>query len=224
MDFPPPYSVPPHAKRQMDPSPGQSNRKPGGALFFLWMLLLAAGAGALTGYDFKGSVPEEGATAWPENPMLNLDKDRPTLLLFIHPRCPCTAASIAQLDRVLSRTRFKTCVVVVHPPGAPEHWDTSPVVEAARRLPGAMIVVDDQGLLAQHFGAAVSGTAMAYDTTGTRRFSGGITASRGHEGDSAGSLALTEIGAGRVARVDSAPVFGCSLLGNRSGASGASQS
>lgn len=209
--------------RFIDPTPGKTaatprvverQRTPDKALFFLWALLLAAGAGALSLYEFKGSVPTGLADQWPDNPAIRLDAERPTLLMFLHPRCPCSAASIAQLDRVLSRYsgRFRVYILFARPSGVPEDWDDGTNIEAARRLPDSTLLIDPEGALAQRFGARHSGMVQAFDREGNRLFSGGITASRGHLGDSLGSLSLLDIGAGKAPGVAATPVFGCSLV------------
>lgn len=194
------------------PRAAELHRPPGKALFLLWTLLLTAGAGALSLYEFKGSVPAGVTDPWPDNPAIRLDAERPTLLMFLHPRCPCSAASIAQLDRVLSRSRFRAYVLIARPSGVPEDWDEGANIEAARRLPDSTLLIDPGGALAQRFGALHSGMIQAFDREGNRLFSGGITASRGHEGDSLGSLSLLDIGAGKAPSVAATPVFGCPLV------------
>ncbi|MBL7645616.1 MAG: RedB protein [Candidatus Hydrogenedentes bacterium] len=196
-------------------SAGTLHRTPGKALFLLWTLLLAAGACALSRYEFNGTMTTGVAEHWPDNSVVQLDSERPTLVMFLHPRCPCSAASITQLDRVLRRSpgRFRTWVLLVRPAGVPETWEAGANAEAALRLPETTLLIDSAGELARQFGARYSGTVQAFDTGGNRRFTGGITASRGHEGESLGGLALRDIGAGRVPDAASMPVFGCSLMG-----------
>lgn len=211
------FKDPPPGKAAAALRVGEPRPAPGKALFLLWTLLLAAGAGALSLYEFKGTVPASLADRWPENPVIQFDSERPTLLMFLHPRCPCSAASIAQLDRVLSRYpgRFRACVLIARPSGVPEDWEEGANLGAARRLPDNTLLLDPEGALAQRFGALNSGTVQAFDREGNRLFSGGITASRGHEGESLGSLSLLDIGAGKAPCVAAMPVFGCPLMGAR---------
>jgi hypothetical protein len=51
-----------------------------------------------------------------------------------------------------------------------------------------------------------------YAPTGKLLFSGGITASRGHEGDNVGRSAIVSFILNGHAPVNHTPVFGCSLL------------
>src|SRR5713101_1730239 len=38
---------------------------------------------------------------WPATCRLSLDCNRPTLLMFAHPRCPCTRASLGELELLM---------------------------------------------------------------------------------------------------------------------------
>lgn len=186
-------------------------------VFALWLALSALGFSGLAAYDFNGSLPDTGATRWPRETALVLDPDRPTLVYFIHPRCPCTAAGIAQLDRVLSRYAgaFRCFPVITVPPDMDRAWERGQNLDAAKRLPAARIVIDRGGDLTARFGAVHSGTLLAYAPDGTRLFAGGLTASRGHAGDSLGSLTLHDLAAGISPRQTATPVFGCPLLASR---------
>lgn len=210
---------PPH-KVAAELTVAEPGHSPGTALFLLWAFLMAAGMSALALYDFKGGPSLGYPVRWPENDAIPFDAERPVLVMFLHPRCPCSVASLAQLERVLSRTHYRAYVVAVRPAGVAQHWERGANLEKARQLPDTSVIIDDGGMLARRFGAADSGTVLAFDRKGIRRFSGGITVSRGHEGDSQGSLALLDIGAGLEARVSEMPVFGCSLLGPVGSSSG----
>lgn len=74
------------------------------------------------------------------------------------------------------------------------------------------VVNDGDGVEAKRFGAFTSGQALLYDAQGQLRFSGGITDSRGHEGDNAGREAIEAILAGKTATTTLTDVFGCGLF------------
>ena len=78
---------------------------------------------------------------------------------------------------------------------------------------GARVVLVDRdadGVEAARFGAKTSGQALLYAADGRLLFHGGLTPSRGHEGDNEGLRRVTAILDGKAAR-DESPVFGCSL-------------
>lgn len=181
----------------------------------IWVILAIGGLAALTVYSLTGSTPVHAAAQWPANSQLSLDPARPVLVLFLHPRCPCSSASIAELDRVLSQHpgAFRCYAVLTVPPGVESGWEEGRNLEAARMLPDTTLVFDRGGALSRSFGTRDSGTLLVFGPDGARLFAGGVTASRGHEGESLGSNALQDIAAGMVPRQTESPVFGCPLLG-----------
>ena len=46
-----------------------------------------------------GGTPEH----WPQGTEMSLDPKRATLLVFTHARCPCTRATLTELNRLISR-------------------------------------------------------------------------------------------------------------------------
>lgn len=163
-------------------------------------------------YENTPGAAFEQIGAWPQHTAVVRAVDGPTLLVFAHPRCPCTRATIAELARLLARTGqpVMTRVLYFAPRGdsafaATDEWAT------AAAIPGVEVQVDWNGDEARRFGAATSGHAMLFDRTGRQLFSGGITAARGLEGDNAGRSALQDLLAGRAADRAATPVFGCGI-------------
>jgi hypothetical protein len=174
----------------------------------------------MSGYGFKTYAPSEAfqAERWPRSSSLALADERPTLLLFLHPRCPCTTASVRELEKLLadrdlpSRRAPKLIAVATLPAAASEAWRSGTVVEDVARLPNAVVAWDVGGVEAARFGAVASGTVMLFEADGARVFAGGITASRGHEGPSAGGERLAAALRQKVPPDQKpTPVFGCRL-------------
>jgi hypothetical protein len=142
-----------------------------------------------------------------------LAADRPTLLMFIHPRCPCTRASLGELEQLLHdcRGRLAAQVFVYRPQSAAPGWEQTDVYRTAASIPGVELRIDHDGAERDRFGARVSGETLLYDAAGRLRFHGGITAGRGHRGDNAGRDALEACVLSGAASKASAPVFGCTL-------------
>jgi hypothetical protein len=57
-----------------------------------------------------------------------------------------------------------------------------------------------------------SGSLMLFGERGERRFAGGVTIGRGHEGPSPGGDALAALLTGQGAALDTCPAFGCRLI------------
>ena len=141
------------------------------------------------------------------------------LRMFIHPHCPCTRASIAELSRVVAQSgeNVQVNLVVVVPANAPTGWEESELVRSAvQAIPAAQVTVDKQGLQAQRFGVKTSGHVLLYNSRGALLFSGGVTPSRGHQGSCASNRQLLAMLTGSAQPAPQFPVFGCALFTPRS--------
>src|SRR5690606_19845779 len=72
------------------------------ALVAGWLLAAAAGLFGLLRYGHAPGAAGLAPAAWPDDCGLARAPDRPTLLLFAHPRCPCTVASVHELARLVA--------------------------------------------------------------------------------------------------------------------------
>lgn len=175
----------------------------------------------LTSYEFA-TLPQPAAavaTDWPGDSTLRRSIERPTLVFFMHPQCPCTRASLAELRKLLEASTLKgellpeVIVAVGRPAVADPGWEDSDTVGSAALLPRTTVFQDLGGAEAERFGAVVSGTVMLFDRAGRKLFVGGLTTSRGHEGDSAGGAVLRELLAKQTATTAATfPTFGCRLV------------
>jgi hypothetical protein len=154
-----------------------------------------------------------GPATWPSDSELRRSEGRHTLLVFAHPRCVCTGATLRELAQIMSRCqdRLTAQVVFCAPPGAEEGWEKSDLWRRAASMPGVLVVSDPGGVEARRFGAHTSGASYLYDAGGALRFAGGITGSRGHEGDNAGRSAVVDQVLDRQAGSAATSVFGCAL-------------
>ncbi|QEF96608.1 hypothetical protein Mal15_06360 [Stieleria maiorica] len=140
--------------------------------------------------------------------------DVPTLLVFYHPKCPCTAATVRVLERLQPRFRpsLRITAVAYCPGDQDDAWIETRTTTALSKLTTSQVVVDHGGRLCKRFGVYVSGQVLLYDGEGRLSFSGGITPYRGHEGDSPSSLDLLKRINEPHDDLGSWPVFGCSML------------
>jgi hypothetical protein len=181
------------------------------AAFTLWFATIGAGSVILTRHVAEAGADAEAPTRWPTGSALPRAAGRATLLCFVHPMCPCTRATVRELERIVSRAPGAAVQVVFRDEPA---WDASSSATwaMAGRVPGARRLRDPGGVEARRFGALTSGLVLLFDADGTLRFRGGVTASRGHEGDSAGGSALEAALRGRQGPSAWARVFGCGLV------------
>jgi hypothetical protein len=180
-----------------------------------WALLVACGFVGLARYKSTSGEMAEAPARWPQGTLLQRVAGRPTLVMFAHPKCACTRASLAELNRLAAQRSFDTLVVFLSPSGTTADFVQSDLWRTASAIPRARVVRDDAGVEAARFGAGTSGAALLYASDGSLLFRGGITPARGHEGDSFGKERILALLDGRPADRRDAPVFGCQLADAR---------
>jgi hypothetical protein len=185
-----------------------------------WGAAIAVGMVALLRHELTPGTTAAAAAAvpgWPAGSSLRLASDgRPTLVMFAHPKCPCTRASLSLLQELLGRAGSDSVsanVVFMNPARGDDDWQASPTWRTAKAIPGLVLANDRGGAEATRFGVQTSGHTLLFDAQGALLFSGGLTASRGHEGESLAFdhlLALLRRGS-TIDPAPPAPVFGCTL-------------
>jgi hypothetical protein len=176
---------------------------------------VVAGLGALQAYKSRPGSAGHTPAVFAEPLSASDSPGLPRLLMFLHPKCPCSKASLGELAEIMAHEPDKAAVdvVFVMPQGAGPDWAKTTLRKQAAAIPGVRLV-DDDGTLAQRLGAETSGYVVLYDAGGKLLFSGGITRSRGHEGDSAGRQAICALlnGDANAAVGAKTPVYGCPLF------------
>jgi hypothetical protein len=172
----------------------------------LWIGTIVASFGALERYSLQAGptgAPAVGAAAWLR---AHQQGQRPLLALVIHPLCPCTDASLAELHDFMVRSEGRCDILIVQ-------VSDSAALDVGETIAGTTIssVRDRDGSIARLLGARTSGDSILVDAQGRLRFHGGITISRGHRGESPAQLALLELVEGRSNALCVSPVYGCSL-------------
>jgi hypothetical protein len=181
----------------------------------VWVLAVGIGFRILWSYSATpGIEPSAGApAAWPADGPLARARTGFTFVMAVHPKCPCSRASLGELGQLLARSGegISGYALMLCPPGTPDAFARTDLWEAAARLPRVQVVLDRDGREAERFGARTSGHLVLFDPTGARRFAGGVTGARGHLGDNLGRSSVERIVAGRPAG-DRQPTFGCALF------------
>jgi hypothetical protein len=180
-----------------------------------WVWAVGAGLWRLWEYQHTPGQPAVPSARWSPDSRIHSHRGTATLIVFAHPRCPCTRATISELTLLMARCRSRvTChVLFFKPAGAANGWNRTDLWSSAAAIPGVTVSTDEGGFEARRFGAATSGQALLYAPDGQLLFSGGITPSRGHPGENAGREAITSHLLGKKVGQVKGPVFGCSLRG-----------
>ena len=187
----------------------------GAGVLLVWLATCVGGLLLLWRYKARPGDPGAPPASWPVRSAsdLTLAADHPTLVMSVHPRCSCTRASLTELEHVLDAAPGVTAYVLfVIPRGERAGWERGELWDRATALHGVRVIPDPDGALSVGvFRLAVSGHVLVYGRDGALRFSGGITSSRGHVGDSVGRERLAAALADRVPDAPTSHVFGCSL-------------
>ena len=179
-----------------------------------WLVVVVGAMVALLAYSAfpgpAGVIPAH----WPADSRIACDSSRPTLVVFTHPRCPCTRATLGELEILMARCqgRVDAQVWFITPPGVDGDWTDTPLWRKASSIPGVTVHHDEGMAEARRFGAGTSGHTLLYDRGGLLLFQGGITVSRGHSGDNPGRSAVAALLEEKLAPGVRTPVFGCPLF------------
>lgn len=178
-------------------------------LLGLTLLVASSGLYLMARYELGAGRPARA-------PLLLAGLRRPSLLVFLHPRCPCSDATIAQLRGILKRVEHPLADVqvnVVLPRGADVGFADADYMQAIASLPSARVVIDREGTHADQMGVETSGQFLAYAEDGHLVFAGGITPGRGVDQENAASKSVEEwLATGRPPTAHT-EVYGCPLQG-----------
>jgi len=187
------------------------------AVVALWIPAVAFGVNVLWKYSMTPGQPAAPPLNWPARPPVKRIEGRPTLLMFAHPNCQCTSASLGELAIIMAHAAGKldAQVFVYLPEHEASTWATTDLWQAANTIPGVRVFEDREAVVAKSFGTFTSGQTLLYDAMGRLQFKGGITAYRGHSGDNEGRRLIAALLRGAIPPQTSfplvTPVFGCSL-------------
>lgn len=179
-----------------------------------WLGAVVTGIFLLAAYSNAPGRAGSPPINWPKLSRVLRNNETPTLIMFMHPRCPCSRASVAELALLMAHCqgRVNVRVLFIQPAGMPSDWIATDTWRDAAQIPGVTVLRDDAGREARLFGAETSGDTILYNAQGQLMFHGGITLARGHSGDNPGRDALQAMLFGLSPEYTHTPAFGCSLF------------
>jgi hypothetical protein len=180
----------------------------------IWLALALGASWALMSYSNQPGASGSSPVSWPEVSHLVPPVQQPALVMFVHPKCPCSRATISELALLMAHCpgRVRADVFFLQPAGTSEAWVATDLWYDAARIPGVTLHRDDLGHEANVFGAETSGDTLLYSPNGKLLFHGGITIARGHSGDNPGRDAIEALLSGEISMQNQTRVFGCSLF------------
>src|SRR5258708_20396570 len=180
-----------------------------------WMVGTGAGLWALAAHTFVPGISGSPEKHWPQKSRLTRGTDGYTLVLALHPECPCSWATVDELDTILACTGTKLNVkaLFIAFPELPEPVELSALWARTQRIKQIEVIKDEGGREVRQFDAHTSGEARLYGPDGVLLFHGGITGSHGPQADNPAEAAVIAwVNQGRQSSaLSNTPVFGCSL-------------
>jgi hypothetical protein len=179
----------------------------------IWLLVVLTGSLLMAQYSQTAGAAGTPPAQWPETSRAHRAPGQSSLVLFLHPRCPCSRATLGELEQLMAHCQglFSAQVWFIQPEGMAEDWVKSDLWRTAAAIPGVQVAVDHEGAEARLFQAVTSGQTLLYDASGGLKFQGGITLARGHAGDNPGRDFIESLLKQKITHATSTPVFGCAL-------------
>lgn len=198
-------------------------------LLVIWFAFVIAGYSLMVAYSSTAARTIPAVAALPENFGFADRNCRHAfnLIVCLHPQCPCSQATVGELEKILDRTNakdFQCTVYLSKPAGTGPRFVEGNILNAlndikAKDKGDLEVIIDDGDKFATRLNVKTSGHIFLFDRYGKRLFDGGITAARGHAGDNAGADFIIDCLRKNTVRKDSlttaqatrTPVFGCSM-------------
>ncbi len=184
------------------------------SMLLMIFLVICGGFAILSDYSGRPAAASDSVVRrWP-NTVAEHESRNATVAIFYHPHCPCTRATIRCFERLAASIDSKPRIIAYAfcPPTETDVWINSDTTQKLQSLSDTMVIVDRSGEVCRKFGVMASGHVLAFDTNGDLIFSGGLTASRGHESYSKSGAAFVAALNGSPQTPISWPVFGCTIV------------
>jgi hypothetical protein len=146
----------------------------------VWLPAVGDGLHHVWAYENSPGRSGNSPAQWPSASYIRRN-DLPTLVLFIHPYCPCSRATLGEFAILMTHSQrlVNANAVFVKPTGFDEAWEQSDLWRSAMAIPGVTVTEDENAVEAGRFGSETSGQVALYSAAGALLFSGGITGSGG---------------------------------------------
>lgn len=184
--------------------------------FSVWLAAVTLVFGSLGIYVSKPGLQSLPPSQWPLDSSLERSAEASTLLVFVHPECPCSRATLENLSPIATNPSLSVVLVCIDDDSilatsSNDFASCRKQLDEWQKHTNVIFVLDTDGSETRRFQATTSGHCLLFDRQGTLKFSGGVTSSRGHVGASAGLASLKSALNGHT-EPETYPVFGCPLF------------
>jgi hypothetical protein len=138
------------------------------AAIALWLPAVGFGINTLWKYSIAAGRPATPPLNWPPSAPLERTAGQSTLVMFAHPQCGCTRATLGELAIIMAHGRglVSASVYFCRLPGEPSEWTQADLWQTATAIPGVRAFEDRDAAVARGFGVFTSGQTLLYDPAG----------------------------------------------------------
>jgi hypothetical protein len=178
----------------------------------IWLIATTYAYSVMMRFDTRPGMAGNPPLRWPATSQVKLAKAQRTLLVFLHPKCSCSRASISQLQNLQKRLpgKFHTELVLWQPLNPSPSWNQLYRTDMGE-LTGTQVITDPGGRAAALFDVHTSGYVLLYGAGGDLQYAGGLTLARAFDLEGPGIVAMEQIMAGSKTTAAHRPVYGCSF-------------
>lgn len=178
----------------------------------IWIAIVATGVARFHQYERAPGSQRPVPGLWPDASEIHLNENAFTVVMFAHPRCPCTISSLDEFKALRSCLPGRFEIRFWMPENADKNWTDAPLCQRAQGIPNISVNPDINGIEARRFSALTSGHVVVFRPDRSCAYSGGLTTGRGQSNAGLSGFRvcaiLKEQGLGR----SNPPVFGCPLF------------
>src|SRR5688572_8091277 len=108
----------------------------------LWIGVVIVGELILLRYANAPGLQARAPSAWPQASQISRISGQPTLLMFAHPFCPCSRASLSELSKILTQAQNKTQAVILFINPKQEVLSKTSLWNQAVKIPNVTVIED----------------------------------------------------------------------------------
>ncbi|MEP6901110.1 MAG: hypothetical protein ABJA66_05130, partial [Actinomycetota bacterium] len=142
-------------------------RKSAFIVILIWAIAIGIGTVWITDYSTRPGRAANSPSGLPSGYLSENPAKLPKLLVFLHPYCPCSRATLTELNRLVEKNKdlVEVSVFIYQPSDQSPEWSKSDLWQTAEEIPNVKLSAISEAEL-QKFGAITSGQTLLYDADG----------------------------------------------------------
>ncbi|MDA8792481.1 hypothetical protein N9N67_04500 [Bacteriovoracaceae bacterium] len=181
----------------------------------IWSIGIISGLVITYEYSLGSGEKSQLKSSWPNESSLKFNPGKYNLVMFLHPECTCSKASLFHFKEILSEIKHDNLdskIIFTMPKEKEKEWINSALVKEVKEAGSIQLIFDQSSEEFKRFDAKTSGQAFLFSPSKDLLFNGGITDSRGHIGYNQGEDFIINTLNKRGLASKDVDVFGCDNL------------